>query len=67
MNIPKIGREHAKQYSGEWLFHGKIAVALDDCTFDFAADFANAILQTVFAQVIAEQEAAKKALVVAQS
>lgn len=67
MNIPKLTREHAKAFSGEWLFHGKVAVALDDVTFDFAADFASAVLQSIFAQYMQEQEAQKKQLVVAQS
>lgn len=66
MNVPKINRDHARQFSGEWLLNGKIAVALDDVTFQFAADFAQVVINTVFQQVIEEQERAKKALVVAQ-
>ena len=66
MNVPKISPAHAAEFRGQWLFNGKIAVALDEVTLAFAADFANAVLQTVFSQYLSEQEAKKKQLVVAQ-
>ena len=67
MNIPRITRDMARQFSGEFLFNGKVAVVMDDVSFQFAAEFAQAVLNTVFQQYMAEQEARKKALVVATS
>jgi hypothetical protein len=65
MQIPKITDEHAAAFRGQWLYNGKIAVALDEVTIQFARDFAQTVLNTVFQQLIAEEEAKKKALVVA--
>jgi len=65
MNIPKITPDHAAAFRGQWLYHGKIAVAIDEVTLAFAADFAQTVLNTVFSQYQMEQEAAKKKLVTA--
>jgi hypothetical protein len=66
MQIPRITEEHAASFRGQWLYNGKIAVAIDDVSLQFASDFANVVLNTVFGQYMAEQEAQAKKLVVAE-
>jgi hypothetical protein len=65
VNVPTVTPEVAANFRGKWLYKGQIAVAIDNVSVAFATDFANYILQAVFSQYTAEQEAAKKKLVIA--
>jgi hypothetical protein len=56
MSIPTIEMEHAAKFRGTWLYNGKIAVAIDEVTLQFARDFANFVLASpVVAQAFYEE------------
>jgi len=67
MQIPQVTTDDAKGYADAWNKARPIAVIFDTHDIALAADFANFAVQRVFAAIIAQQEAAAKKLVIADS
>jgi hypothetical protein len=57
--IPKVGINAARAFSEEWNRNRPVSLIFKDPELQFAADFANVILQQFVAQYIQQQEEKK--------
>jgi hypothetical protein len=61
MQIPKIDRKQVEGFAKVWTYKG-VALCLNDAHIQFAADFANVMLQS-FVQQVAQQKPKPPAVV----
>jgi hypothetical protein len=67
IQIPQVDASSAKQFAEAWNRARPVSVIFDQHDLAFAADFANTVVQQIFAGILAQQEAEKKKLVIAES
>jgi hypothetical protein len=60
VRIPKITPEQAKGFSNVWRTPGGLALVLDSAALQFAADFANIVLQSYICDQIGKAQAQAK-------
>ena len=60
MQIPKVDRKQVEGFAKVWTYRG-VALLLNDAHIQFAADFANVMLNSIVQQVTQQQAAALKA------
>ena len=72
MQIPQVTPELAGEFfrcanEGQpWTYNDIAIIGLEKWHTQFASDFANDVIRQIFRRLIAEQEAAKKKLVIAK-